>query len=675
MPLKNKNTIIVFLFAFMALSVTGASAVNIGTCTQLQAMQNNLSGTYVLTGDIDCTGFDSGDGKGFLPVGSSSTPFSGSFDGQSHTITGLSINRSSQDYVGLFGFTYANTSNVGLKNVNVTGHNYVGALAGEQGGGTISKSYSTGSLSFTGYAGGLVGYADGVISNCYSTVNLSGGDYNIGGLVGRLWQDGKITNSYASGNVSASGSDYGYAGGLVGGSFSTIATSFATGNVAGCCGHPGGLVSYTPANSITNCYFNHTAGNPANCIGYSGSGTCTAINNNQGYFYATGSPPMDQWNFTSNWSNSKNNTGFPILLWETGGPACSFPAGGNATLSGSCGITGVDGVDNGNLTLGSGCTLTVLSGGTLAWNQGKQINLSGGQVVVRPGGQLKKTNIWYIDNDNDGCASSTEVAQDTQPTHGIRRYAYAQSGWDTNDNDPAQGSITAYVDADHDGYGAGAPVNICGSSLPSGYSSNNTDCDDYNNTKWQSLPGYVDADGDGYGAGTQVSVCSGASLPSGYVSNNLDCNDNPASGGASCYPGNTAFTYSPDGLDNDCQNGIDDQVTADYQRVNSATNMSSEDWCALQVAHSHCVDIGVSNLTYPVNDFYYCTHLEPNDGSHTYICGTYWYTGCANYWSLVGGDCSTVMIPTVTCSGHTPANIAGYQAYWTNATCRVSQYH
>ncbi len=50
-------------------------------------MQNDLSGHYILTSDIDMTGLN------FSPIGNNSTPFSGIFDGNGHTISNLTINR------------------------------------------------------------------------------------------------------------------------------------------------------------------------------------------------------------------------------------------------------------------------------------------------------------------------------------------------------------------------------------------------------------------------------------------------------------------------------------------------------------------------------------------------------------------------------------------------------
>jgi hypothetical protein len=68
---------------------------------------------------------------------------------------------------------------------------------------------------------------------------------------------------------------------------------------------------------------------------------------------------------------------------------------------------------------------------------------------------------------------------------------------------------------------------------------------------------YQDADNDTYGNGSEtVLACS---APQGYVTDNTDCNDTCAT----CYPGSTAYTTSPDGLDQDCDGTVDNAVVGD----------------------------------------------------------------------------------------------------------------
>ena len=78
-------------------NVTGGATLKtsmlVNTVYDLQNMQNYLSGTYALGRDIDA-GVTSGwnSGAGFSPIGGG-TSFTGNFDGQGHTISGLFINR------------------------------------------------------------------------------------------------------------------------------------------------------------------------------------------------------------------------------------------------------------------------------------------------------------------------------------------------------------------------------------------------------------------------------------------------------------------------------------------------------------------------------------------------------------------------------------------------------
>ena len=113
-------------------SGTTENTYQITNCIELQEMQNDLSGDYYLTNNIDCSDtINWNAGAGFMPVGNATDRFSGTFDGQNYTITGLYINRPSSDGVGLFGSVSSSTiKNVGLVDTSIIAGSNVGSLAG-----------------------------------------------------------------------------------------------------------------------------------------------------------------------------------------------------------------------------------------------------------------------------------------------------------------------------------------------------------------------------------------------------------------------------------------------------------------------------------------------------------------------------------------------------------------
>ena len=251
----------------------------------LQNMTSDLSAHYVLKNDIDASATVSwNSGAGFVPVGTFSNWFTGSLDGKNHTITGLFINRSTTNNVGLFGCvnTTDSVKNVGLLDNDVTGKEYVGGLVGYNVNGTVNNSYATGNVTGNGdYIGGLVGYnIYGTVNNSYATGNVNGTNYYVGGLVGNN-RNGIVNHSYATGNVSGDS----FVGGLVGYNVNgTVNNSYATGYVSGTDSHIGGLVGDNMG-TVTNSY---ATGN-VNGAGYSigglvGTNKNVTVNNS----YATG---------------------------------------------------------------------------------------------------------------------------------------------------------------------------------------------------------------------------------------------------------------------------------------------------------------------------------------------------------------------------------------------------
>jgi filamentous hemagglutinin family protein len=345
-----------------ASNITGGATLNtymlVNTVYDLQNIQNNLAGTYALGRDIDASATASWNGgAGFTPLGDYVTTFSGLFDGQSHTVSGLVINRPSTDYVGLFGYLDSSSMvrNVGLLGGSVTGRELVGALAGANFG-AVMQSYATGAVAATdGYVGGLVGYnADGSITQSYATGAVTGAATNAGGLVGS--NSGHITQSYATGAVTAPnfvgglvGNNWGYGyitqsyatgavsgttnvGGLVGYLGGSVNQSYATGAVSGT-SNVGGLVGYNDGGSITQSYWDSYttrqaagigSGDPAASLTELTSDPAqsaaanyafkqsayfgfdfTAGNSASGWFMVDGQTrPFGQWEYSTNISNA-----------------------------------------------------------------------------------------------------------------------------------------------------------------------------------------------------------------------------------------------------------------------------------------------------------------------------------------------------------------------------------
>ena len=170
---------------------------------QLQLMAMDLSANYTLANDIDLGPALAADTNGnyagmwgaggFVPVGNSVSNFTGTLDGQGHTISNLIINFPSATDVGLIGATDTNAivRNVEVTNANVMGYNVIGGLVGYNNGTIASSNVSgtvTGSLiesggPTSGDTGGLVGHNAGTITDSSASVTVASGQ-GVGGLAG-----------------------------------------------------------------------------------------------------------------------------------------------------------------------------------------------------------------------------------------------------------------------------------------------------------------------------------------------------------------------------------------------------------------------------------------------------------------------------------------------------------
>jgi hypothetical protein len=264
---------VVLAIATLMAGMTGCSGgpTPIYTWYQLDNVRNDLGGSYILMNDLDTntTGYfivaypsPSNGGKGWDPIGSSDSPFTGIFDGNNKQIRDIVINRPERDRTGLFGAAeHEVIKNLGVVNATVTGHDYVGGLMGWIRNGALDNCYAAGNITgesapdhYSNAIGGLVGYSSEVsVTNCNATGSVTGGGKYHGGLMG--WnEEGTVENCCSNSNVNGGE----MVGGLIGYQWGyDVINSYSTGNVTGCCA-VGGLVGYISGLSrILNCHYNY----------------------------------------------------------------------------------------------------------------------------------------------------------------------------------------------------------------------------------------------------------------------------------------------------------------------------------------------------------------------------------------------------------------------------------
>ncbi len=248
----------------------------ISTKEELNAVRYDLSGKFVLVADIVFTEEDFAKGGafynsnyGWTPIGTKEAPFTGVFDGNGHTVSGLKINKISSStavYAGLFGYA----SGVTIRNLGMVNSN-------------ICVQFTTSSASYA-YTGGIVGCIidnnqnDSVISNCYNKGNVTSGytstsDYShvaAGGIVGSATRC-IITDCYNAGVIDANAA--------------SNRSAYA---------HAAGIVGYARACTVSNCYNIEKITSTENAGGIAGDGYssnisgCYNLGNITGVEYAGG---------------------------------------------------------------------------------------------------------------------------------------------------------------------------------------------------------------------------------------------------------------------------------------------------------------------------------------------------------------------------------------------------
>ncbi len=233
----------------------------------------SLTGSYALLNDIDLGGEE------WEPIGDNYSPFSGTLEGNHHTISDFKITVNTS-YCGLFGALTGTVSNLNLEDViilqNMPENIFAGCLAGCFNG-TIANCGAEGEMTISANtagiyvyinAGGLVGKceSEGVIIDSRADVDIAAAIYQadrsylrVGGLAGI--SGGELIDCNASGDIQSElyQRHYNYAGGLVGDNTGTIDGCHAEGDVStnapvslstaievyagGICGDNGGVIS------------------------------------------------------------------------------------------------------------------------------------------------------------------------------------------------------------------------------------------------------------------------------------------------------------------------------------------------------------------------------------------------------------------------------------------------
>ena len=294
-------------------SLTDGTLQNTAACAKLTAditvNSNLLSSLDIWEGEV----LNSWTFTSWTPIGKSENEYIGTFDGDGKTVSGLFLNDSNANYVGLFGLigSGGTVKNVGVVDSYFKANYRVGGLCGENYCGTISNCYNTGTVSckvstdlevyiggvcgknFCGtitnchntgavsgeyqgnddtkmvFAGGVCGESlDGTIVNCYNTGTVNGKTtISLGIFVGGVcaYSDGSsvISNCYNTGNVtgeSAREAGYVKVGGVCASNGASISNCYSTGTVEGIAPEygtvfSGGLCGETGGN-ISNCYYN-----------------------------------------------------------------------------------------------------------------------------------------------------------------------------------------------------------------------------------------------------------------------------------------------------------------------------------------------------------------------------------------------------------------------------------
>ncbi len=266
------------LLAFYALNILAIEKDTDGTyfissdsdLKEFADLVNN--GTYganaILTADVDISSYSP-----WTPIGTKKS-YNGTFDGQGHSVSGLTIQKNVDSNLGLFGINNGTIKNVTVKEANIKVSTALavvkqGAITGENKGSIINchsvnstiDNFSTGMAS---KAGGIAGVNSGTIDGCSniggvcivrSLSEVVGGICGTNsGTIKSCENTARVENSYSAGSLTN------YTGGICGNADNgTIENCFNGGEVEVKSGNGGAIAATTNDNSkIKDCAWDNT---------------------------------------------------------------------------------------------------------------------------------------------------------------------------------------------------------------------------------------------------------------------------------------------------------------------------------------------------------------------------------------------------------------------------------
>ncbi len=246
-----------------------ADPIEISDWHDLNDVRDDLQAEYVLVNDLDedTDGYSDYNDDGWEPIGDTDERFMGSFDGQEHTIYGLTIDAEAT-WAGLFGRTLnATINNLSIMDADVTSHDVggIGVLAGELEASDVENVTVSGTLTAFGtdntIFGGLAGrQSAGHVSNVASYVEITYEGRFIGGIYGQMTAQAELEKAVFKGNITTDNPhiDNRWIGGIVGqfGGGSMVTDAYAMADIKGT-RIVGGIVGYhwRGGATVTNSYF------------------------------------------------------------------------------------------------------------------------------------------------------------------------------------------------------------------------------------------------------------------------------------------------------------------------------------------------------------------------------------------------------------------------------------